>query len=99
MSDDLFPETRPTWAETPKAEKLSPDRARTLRNKVLIARGVHPFGSPLRQPPGETCGSCAHLRVKEYAGKYFKCAKKRDSNGPATDARKSWPACVSWEAA
>lgn len=93
---DLFPELVPPPA--PVKEKLSPDRARTQRAQLRIERGLHPFGSPLREPRGETCGSCGHLREKEYAGKYFKCALKKDSKGPATDARKWWPACVSWVA-
>jgi hypothetical protein len=101
MSDDLFPETRPTWAETPKAEKLSPDRARTQRAQQRIARGVHPFGMKLRVEPGETCGSCAQLITKEMRSgvRHFKCALVGDTNGPGTDARKSWPACERWERA
>jgi len=96
VSDDLFPETKP--APRPTAEKLSPDRARTQRAEQRIARGLHPFGMKLRAEPGETCGSCKHLRVKKYAGTYFKCALGTDSKGPASDARKWWPACERWEA-
>lgn len=84
--------------ETGKTHKLSADRARTLRAKTRIANGYHPLGLRLREPSGETCGACKHLRVKEYAGRYFKCALARDTKGPATDVRKKWPACERWGA-
>lgn len=99
MSDDLFPETLPpTWAETPRAERLSPDRARTQRAKERIARGVHPFGMKLLEPRGETCGSCVNLQAKEMRSGtcHFKCKLRGDTNGPGTDLRKSWPACEKW---
>lgn len=76
--------------------KLKPDRSRTLRAKARIANGYHPSGVRLREPPGETCGSCCFLRAKRYGGTYFKCALQKDTKGPATDIRKSWPACAQW---
>lgn len=78
-------------AETGKT--ISRDRARTQQAQLRIQRGFHPLGFRLRAEPGETCGTCAHLRVKQFAGRYFKCALARDTNGPATDVRKKWPAC------
>jgi hypothetical protein len=48
-------------------------------------------------PEGAKCGSCAHLRVKELAGRYFKCALRGDTNGPGTDHRVRWPACSKFE--
>lgn len=77
---------------------MKPDRARTLRAKARIANGYHPSGVRLREPPGETCGSCAFFRVKKYGGTYFKCALQADTKGPGTDIRKSWPACAQWKA-
>lgn len=81
-------------------EKLSDDRARTIRNKALIERGVHPFGAKLRQPPGETCGSCKHSCSVKLSKTYWKCAlTPTQTKGPGTDLRLSWPACERWEAA
>lgn len=93
MTDDLF-----GHKSTEPRKKLSTDSARVLRDKARIARGVHPFGMKLRQPPGETCGTCRHLYARSYAGTYFKCRLRGASASRATDARKSWPACTSWAA-
>lgn len=97
MSEDLFPGLFAPGA--PKAKKLSPDRARTQRAVERLKRGVHPLTLlKLRQPMGESCGSCGHCRTKSYAGTYFKCALWKDSKGPGTDLRKKWPACEKWVA-
>lgn len=93
MTNDLFGHL------PPKPEKLSPDRARTQRNRLRIARGFHPFGLRLLEAAdGRTCGDCAHLRRKETPSRrmHFKCALRGDTNGPGTDARKGWPACEKW---
>lgn len=86
-------------AET--GEDISADRARTLTAHHRITAGFHPFGLRLREPRGKvTCGDCKHLLAKETrSGKrFFKCSMVRgDSNGPATDVRKKWPACERWE--
>jgi hypothetical protein len=99
VSDDLFPEIPGAPRLSLKDVRVSADRARTLRAKDRIARGVHPFGAPLRSPAGEKCATCIHLREKEMRSRkmFFKCARNRDTNGPGTDLRKSWPACVFWE--
>lgn len=78
--------------------KLSAGAMRTQRNRARIARGFHPFGMPLREPRGETCGSCAHMEIRRYSGTYFKCAKMGGGASAATDLRKSWPACTYWVA-
>jgi hypothetical protein len=86
--------------DTPEGE-VSPDVARRLRNESRIARGIHPFGQRLREPAGETCGSCkfkfAHWSNPEK--KFFKCEKVKQTRGPGSDIRLKWPACVLWEAA
>lgn len=84
-------------AETGKT--VSRDAQRTRQAELRISRGFHPFGLRLREPRGETCGTCSHLVTKEYAGRYFKCALRGDTKGPATDCRKKWPACERWEGA
>jgi hypothetical protein len=84
-------------AETGKT--ISRDAMRTRQADLRISRGFHPFGFRLREPRGETCGTCIHLLEKETPGrrKFFKCAKRGDTNGPGTDCRKKWPACERWD--
>jgi hypothetical protein len=66
------------------------------RQERLLRAGKHPMnGLPLRAEGG-TCGDCAHLVRKKWAGTYFKCRKGDNTNGPATDVRLKWPACELW---
>jgi hypothetical protein len=87
MSDALFdiPETRV------QIDTLSPDRQRTIRNRLLLERGVHPVSR--RKLLGGiqvyTCGDCIHHKKK---GRYHKC-DLNSTSGAATDIRVSWPAC------
>ena len=70
----------------------------TPTQRSRAARGLHPMGLRMANN-GETCGSCAHYRSKEFHGKtYRKCEKMPDTNGPGTDIRKKWPACEAWTA-
>ena len=49
-------------------------------------------------PSGVTCSMCAHLRrVGGTAGRYWKCALRRNTSGAATDHRVRWPACGRYE--
>ena len=48
-------------------------------------------------PEGATCGTCKHLRAKQYTNTYFKCLLYGDTGGPASDWRKKWPACGRYE--
>lgn len=77
---------------------ISRDQMRTRQADLRISRGFHPFGFRLREPRGETCGGCLFLVEKESNArrKFFKCVKRGDTNGPATDCRKKWPACERW---
>ena len=87
--DDFTPTPQP---------KLSAGVLRTVRAKLAIAGGRHPFGLPLRQPVGQhTCGDCGHHLVWKYAKRYHKCGLNL-SHGPSTDVRVSWPACTAWVA-
>ena len=47
---------------------------------------------------GERCGTCAHLYMRQFNHRYYKCSMAKQSNGPATDWRVSWQACGKWEA-
>ena len=59
MSETLFPDL--VSVEPDPAPKVSADRKRTLRQHTDIAAGRHPLTrGPVRQPEGETCGSCAY---------------------------------------
>lgn len=70
-------------------------RRATFTQQRRAAKGLHPLGLPLAAP-GETCGTCVHL-VRAWGRRtYFKCALSRQSRGPATDTRVSWPACTGW---
>lgn len=62
-----------------------------------LRAGNHPgSGLPLAADGVGKCGTCAHLRRKQFARTFLKCALGQDSNGPATDIKARWPACASW---
>lgn len=76
--------------------KRSPSTRRRIRAEIRIRRGFHPFGFPLREPKGETCGSCAFSGHHGHGKGYYKCNLMKDG-GQATDLRISWPACQKWQ--
>jgi hypothetical protein len=91
----------PSVPRKPAQPKLSSDRARTLRNKKIMAAGYHPATGRLLLD-GEvgryTCADCVHCkRVARGWRDHWKCDTKRITRGAATDIRKSWPACVLFE--
>lgn len=59
-------------------------------NPMVRAYGQH-------DDPDLRCKDCNYLMWKQYAHKYFKCALRGNSGGPATDHRKFWPACRKFE--
>lgn len=48
-------------------------------------------------PEGKRCKHCAHLYVKTYSNRYFKCDLRKNTNGPATDHKMNWAACAKFE--
>lgn len=94
MTDRLFdvgPDPEPE-------EELGQDARRTRRRNELLAAGVHPTTRlRLREPAGETCGSCDWRQSFTPNRRTFhKCAAVAMTHGPATDVRLSWPACSGW---
>ena len=94
------------WRET-QLERLPPkhcqgkgesaDRARTRRAAERIELGWHQLGQRLRDPPGETCGTCDKFVVTQPgAHPFFKCRAYGLTRSAASDIRKSWPACIAW---
>lgn len=78
--------------------QLSADRARTLRYRQLLGRGVHPITGARLAGNSETCGTCGHLdRYRHRTKTLIKC-ELNDTRSAATDVRVSWPACTQWVA-
>jgi hypothetical protein len=91
----------PTDPTPPPAPKLSPDRARTERNRRLLADGRHPITRMFladgdHPAAGHTCGDCDHHFIHQVGHRYHKC-ELRYTGGAATDLRVSWPACTLWQ--
>lgn len=73
--------------EKPKSAKSSHER---MKNPM-----IHLLG-PYRDPE-KKCKDCEFLFYKQFSRRYYKCMKRKESNGPATDHRKYWPACSKFE--
>lgn len=78
------PPSDPLWGQ------LSEARLRLVKSGRSPANGERLRGS-------EKCATCRHLRRKTFSRTYLKCGKGPDTNGPGTDLRARWPACVLWE--
>lgn len=85
------------FGTTPPERSLSATRRRTIRNRELIARGIHPVTRVPLARNGETCGTCALSGWVRMGNKYLKCSLNK-TGGPATDLRVFWPACEKWKA-
>lgn len=50
-------------------------------------------------PEGETCKSCKHYTVRQFAKRYLKCGlmKAHWTSGRGSDIKASAPACRRWE--
>lgn len=96
----VLPETQKELAKYEYPHGASADRRRTLRNQQNIAAGLHPTGWKLREPAGQTCGSCNHCRKNAtYNRTFYKCGLMRGSwtRGSGSDIRIKWPACSLWD--
>jgi hypothetical protein len=78
--------------------KLSPDRARTERRKLMLERGQHPTGN------GEinlehNCRECIHCIAHGWQRTYYKCdvSALGERRSAASDIRLSWPACPEFD--
>lgn len=47
---------------------------------------------------GKRCKHCSYLHKKQFAGTYYKCELRGDTNGSGTDHRVNWAACSKFEA-
>ena len=72
-----------------QAWRVARQAARVSANPCVRAYG---YG-----PEGATCATCTRLYGKRYGRIYYKCALRRDTAGPKSDHRKSWPACGKYE--
>lgn len=94
---DLWGERVPLPSEcVVDADARRRERAREVAHQRVLA------GNPLRRrfgpgPDGATCKTCVHLFAKRYAGTYYKCALRGDTNGPGTDHRVRWPSCGKYD--
>jgi hypothetical protein len=77
-------------------EHLSADARRTRRRELDIARGVHPLTKRPLRGDGETCGTCVNCFAVGRNRTYYKCRLVAVTNGPGTDVRLKWPACINW---
>jgi hypothetical protein len=48
-------------------------------------------------PEEKRCKHCSHLFKKQYAGTYYKCDLRINTNGQGTDHRVNWSACSKFE--
>jgi hypothetical protein len=95
----LFPLPPSADAEPDGYSEMSPAARLTVRQRRAIAAGRHPFGGPLRDPPGETCRTCARREPGGGGNRsYWKCPAGGYSHGAASDVRLWWPACPGWSA-
>lgn len=81
----------------PNAPHMTPAERRALMTRVP-RKGLY-AAQPGGGPEGETCGSCAHLRRKQMAKTYLKCAltAKAWTGGAGTDVKARAPACSKWQ--
>ena len=82
---------------TEPVEKISAGRRRTMRQHDALAHGWHPLMGTKLRIDGETCGTCLHHCLQGgVAGNFHKC-DLRNTGGPSTDIRVSWPGCMTWD--
>ncbi|MEM9414967.1 MAG: hypothetical protein AAGA29_05745 [Planctomycetota bacterium] len=96
MTQAMFPEFD---ADTVWPEWFTPGKTTPACHKARVQRGMHPLGLPLLNTGGEgpeRCGNCAHRCTISMGGTYHKCALVQNTNGPATDLRCKWAACMSY---
>lgn len=69
-----------------------------------VNAGLHPLGHAklladvlAGDEAAPTCRTCAHLVRRTRSKTWLKCAKARQTSGPATDTRARWGACTLYE--
>ena len=97
MSPTLFSECDST-AQWPSW--FTPGTTTPACHKAHVQRGRHPLGLPLLRAKGEgpeRFGNCGHRCTQSMSRTYHKCGLFPVTNGPATDLRLGWPACMSYK--
>lgn len=75
-------------------QTLGPFEVRIIDRRPWRIRAMY---SAYGVTEGERCGTCAHLYMRQFNHRYYKCSMAKQSNGPDTDWRVSWQACGKWE--
>lgn len=96
---DLFDPNPYTEDPPPTPEKLSADRKRTIRNRAMLDRGMHPTTKVALANNNRTCASCKHCVPHTRNRTWWKCKLVPPTHGPSSDTRQSWPACIKYEVA
>lgn len=83
--------------DTEGAKKMNDSKQSDLFGGRKIYRGGY-AGMTGAGPAGESCGSCRSLR-KQYgvSGRYYKCARVRQTGGAGTDVKFRAPSCEYWQ--
>lgn len=100
--DQLFDPGPPLPRPADEWEQLSIGARRTVRQRQLLAEGIHPATRlPLLDEGGHTCGDCQLHRTIVWTKNrtFHKCERHRLglSHSAASDIRVGWPACTAFE--
>ncbi len=71
-------------------------------NPIPVSQPTKPEGNPCIAlygpgPDGATCKDCTQFVGICKARTYYKCQLRTNTSGPATDHKRSWPACAKFE--
>jgi hypothetical protein len=78
------------FGEISKAEAEKRFGLAAMRNPCIALFGPDKFG--------RGCKTCRHLYRKPGGTRsYLKCAMRKETDGPGSDHRQSWPACGKYE--
>lgn len=81
----------------PDGPAMTPAERRKLTRREPVPKGY--AAEPGTGPEGETCRTCKHHAIMQYAKSYHKCELRRATwtGGRGTDILVRSPACKMWE--